>query len=219
MEPEKTVQQCARTIQLCAMVVSMMLAFAVVTKAQNAAEETDGGEFTITPACQRIVKADVVAFDQPFFYNRLGAVNPAGMIYALRRDVMPKSGTILSAGNVKLKPYKRARPITLRMNIGDCIQISFQNLLDPNRADDNQPATRTASIHVVGLQLRNSILDDGSNVGTNPSSLVEPDKNIVYTLYAEKEGNHLLYSTAATTSGQGNGGTLPMGLFGSVNVE
>src|SRR5688572_19401720 len=140
MEPEKTVQQCARTIQLCAMVVSMMLAFAVVTKAQNAAEETDGGEFTITPACQRIVKADVVAFDQPFFYNRLGAVNPAGMIYALRRDVTAKSSTTgLVPGNVRLKDYKRARPLVLRMNVGDCIQIAFQNVLDPNAADHNQP--------------------------------------------------------------------------------
>src|SRR5689334_2718371 len=170
-------------------------------------------------SCERTVKADVVAFDQPFFYNRLGAVNPAGMIYALRRDVQPKSGTTLSAGNVRLKDYKRARPIVLRMNIGDCLQITFQNLLDPMRADDNQPATRTASIHAVGLQLRNSILDDGSNVGTNPGSLIEPEKTIVYTLYAEKEGNHLLYSTAATTGGEGDGGSQAMGLFGSVNVE
>ena len=66
---------------------------------------------------------------------------------------------------------------------------------------------------------RNSILDDGSNVGTNPSSLVAPGHSIVYTLYADKEGNHLLYSTAATTGGEGNGGSLPMGLFGSVNVQ
>ena len=141
------------------------------------------------------------------------------MIYALRRDVEAKSSAGLVPGNVRLKKYKRARPIVLRMNIGDCIQILFQNLLDPNRADDNQPATRTASIHAVGLQLRNSILDDGSNVGTNPSSLVAPGNNTIYTLYAEKEGNHLLYSTAATTGGEGDGGSLPMGLFGSVNIE
>src|SRR5688500_11099788 len=215
MRPEKTVQQWAKTISICALAVSMMLLCVGITKAQ----ETTEGEIIISPTCARTIKADVVAFDQPFFYNRLGAVNPAGMIYALRRDVMPKSGTILSAGNVRLKPYKRARPLTLRMNVGDCIQITFQNLLDPNRADDNQPATRTASVHVVGLQLKNSILDDGSNVGTNQSSLIEPEKVITYTLYAEKEGNHLLYSTAATTGGEGNGGALPMGLFGAVNVE
>ncbi|HEV8168032.1 MAG TPA: hypothetical protein VGP59_01765, partial [Pyrinomonadaceae bacterium] len=176
-------------------------------------------EIIPTPNCERTIKADVVAFDQPFFYNRLGAVNPAGMIYALRRDVKAKSSAGLVPGNVILKDYKRARPIVLRMNVGDCLQILFQNLLDPMRADDNQPATRTAGIHAVGLQLRNSILDDGSNVGTNPSSLVAPGNSITYTLYAEKEGNHLMYSSAATTGGEGDGGSLPMGLFGSVNVE
>ena len=214
MSLQKTVQRCVESITPGAMAVTMVFVFVSVVSAQTAGEDV-----TISPSCARMIKADVVAFDQPFFYNRLGAVNPAGMIYALRRDVQPKSGTTLSAGNVRLKDYKRARPMVLRMNVGDCIQIKFQNLLDPNRADKNQPATRTASIHVEGMQLVNSILDDGSNVGTNPSSLVAPGGNITYTLYAQKEGNHLLYSTAATTSGQGNGGSLPFGLFGSLNIE
>src|SRR5688572_32267700 len=95
MRPEKTVQQWAKTISICALAVSMMLLCVGITKAQ----ETTEGEIIISPTCARTIKADVVAFDQPFFYNRLGAVNPAGMIYALRRDVMPKSGTILAAGN------------------------------------------------------------------------------------------------------------------------
>jgi len=170
--------------------------------------------------CERTIKADVVAFDQVITYNRLGAVNPAGMMFALRRDVTPADATQgLVAGNVKLKAYKRPRPLALRMNAGDCLQISFQNLLDPNRADDNQPATRTASAHVVGLQLVGSILSDGSNVGKNQSSLVGPGSSAVYTYYAEREGSHLLYSTAATTGGEGNGGSIAMGLFGAVNVE
>ncbi len=198
--------------------VAGVLALTLVTTTVAYAQ----AEETITPPppnCERTIKADVVAFDQVFTYNRLGAVNPAGMIYALRRDVKANSSAGLVPGNVQLKDYKRPRPLVLRMNIGDCLQIIFQNLLDPQRADDNQPATRTASIHVVGLQLVNSILDDGSNVGTNPSSLVTPGNSAVYTLYAEREGNHLLYSTAATTGGEGDGGSLPMGLFGSVNVQ
>ncbi len=172
MKSVKTVQLWAKSISLCAMVSDNDVA---VCLGDEGAEQ-EGGEIIPAPVCARTIKADVVAFDQPFFYNRLGAVNPAGMIYALRSDVKPKSGTTLAAGNVRLKDYKRARPIVLRMNVGDCIQIMFQNLLDPNRADDNQPATRTASVHVEGLQLKNSILDDGSNVGTNPSSLVAPEK-------------------------------------------
>jgi hypothetical protein len=210
MNSHTIVNRWARSISFGGFFLTMMLVCcAGLVQAQTAEP---------TPSCVRTIKADVVAFDQPFFYNRLGAVNPAGMIYALRRDVEAKSFAGLVPGNVRLKKYKRARPIVLRMNVGDCIQILFQNLLDPNRADDNQPATRTASIHAVGLNLK-TILDDGSNVGTNQSSLVAPGNSITYTLYAEKEGNHLLYSTAATTGGEGDGGSLPMGLFGAVNIE
>ena len=110
--------------------ITIVLACAGLAQAQ----EPIGEEIVATPNCERTIKADVVAFDQPFFYNRLGAVNPAGMIYALRRDVEAKSTAGLVPGNVRLKKYKRARPIVLRMNVGDCIQILFQNLLDPNRA-------------------------------------------------------------------------------------
>ncbi|HEV2761578.1 MAG TPA: cupredoxin domain-containing protein, partial [Pyrinomonadaceae bacterium] len=153
-------------------------------------------------------------------YNRLGAVNPAGMIYALRRDVVPINANYgLTPGNVRLRDGKRARPLILRMNVGQKLQINFQNLLANNRPHEDQPATRTASVHVIGLQLVNSITDDGSNVGQNPSSLVGPGGSITYTYFAEREGNHLFYSTAATTGGEGDGGSLAMGLFGMVNVE
>ena len=146
MKLVKTLQQCVSF----AIAVTVIFVFASAVRTQE-----------ITPSCDRTVKADVVAFDQPFFYNRLGAVNPAGMIYALRADVKAKSSAGLVPGNVVLKDYKRARPIVFRMNVGDCLVIIFQNLLDPARADDNQPNTRTAGIHAVGLNLRNSVLDDG----------------------------------------------------------
>ncbi|HEU0252497.1 MAG TPA: hypothetical protein VFR12_05650, partial [Pyrinomonadaceae bacterium] len=176
--------------------------------------------------CERTVKAEVVALDQVIVYNRLGAINPAGMMYALQRDVVaidPSKGLV--AGNVQLRPGKRPRPIALRMNVGDCLQINFTNLLAADPADvnsfaaNNAPATRTASAHVMGLQLVGSILSDGSNVGQNQSSLVAPGASITYTYFAQREGNHLVYSTAATTGGEGDGGSLAMGLFGSVNVE
>src|ERR1044072_7290519 len=199
--------------------------------------------------CERTVKADVVALDQALIYNRLGAINPAGMIYALKRDVVAiVASKGLVAGNVQLRPGKRPRPIALRMNVGDCLQINFTNLLapdignintsppaedpnapeppDPAEAQDwksfaanNAPATRTAGAHVMGLQLVGTIASDGSNVGQNPSSLVAPGASATYTYIAQREGNHLLCSTAATTGGKGDGGSLAMGLFGSVNVE
>ena len=172
------------------------------------------------PDCNRIITADVVALDQPIVYNRLGAMNPGGMMFALRNDVQPidpNSGLV--AGNVQLKDYKRPRPLVLRMNVGDCLQILFQNLLSAIRTEEDQPNTRSAGVHVAGLQLVTGINDDGSNVGQNTSSLVSPGSSTTYTLYAEREGSHLLYSSAATTGGEGDGGSIAMGLFGAVNVE
>src|SRR5690242_1983524 len=161
-----------------------------------------------TPACARTIKADVVALDQVIMFNRLGTVNPNGMIYALRKDVVaidPAKGIV--AGNVRLRDDKRPRPLVLRMNSGDCLRITFTNLLSSTPLSD-QPATRSAGIHVMGMELVGSIASDGSNAGNNTPSLVGPGGSTVYTFYATREGNNLMYSSAATTGGEGDGGTL-----------
>ena len=85
------------------------------------------------------------------------------MIYALKQDVVaidPVKGLV--AGNVRLRADKRPRPITLRMNSGDCLKITFTNLLSSTPIDD-QPATRSAGVHVMGMELVNSIASDGSS--------------------------------------------------------
>src|SRR5262252_341372 len=181
---------------------------------------------TPPPACQRQLTANVVALDQVFFYNRLGAQNPAGMIYALRRDVIDNitnrpeaDGGVLSPGRVQLRPDKRPRPLVLRMNVHDCLTINFQNLLNRNRVHMDQPVTRNAGVHVTGMQLVNTIADDGSFVGANASSLAAPGDRRTYTIYAEREGMYFLFSPAAMNGAEGEGGTLSFGLFGSVNVE
>ncbi|HSG39532.1 MAG TPA: hypothetical protein VLE27_07815, partial [Thermoanaerobaculia bacterium] len=168
--------------------------------------------------CARTLTADVVAFDQVWFWNRLGAVQPQGMMFALRRDVVPSSGSTLSPGNVRLRSDKRPRPMVLRMNVGDCLTITFQNLLSPTRKDDEQSNTRWASIHAIGLQL-GSIASDGSFVGQNANSQVDVGQTATYTLYGEREGEHVIQSLGAVAGGQGDGGHVNSGLFGAVIVE
>ena len=198
----------------------------VMTVGAQAQEPTGVIGPPIPANCARLIKADVVALDQAIVYNRLGTVNPNGMIYALKRDIVaidPLKG--LSAGNVRLRADKRPRPLVLRMNIGDCLKINFTNLLskEPRSSkdppSDDQPSTRSAGVHVIGMELVGNIKSDGSNVGTNPPSLVPPDGFTTYTFTATREGNNLMYSTGTTTGGEGDGGTLAEGLFGSVNVE
>ncbi|HEX7155096.1 MAG TPA: hypothetical protein VF618_26735 [Thermoanaerobaculia bacterium] len=84
------------------------------------------------PVCRNTTKADVVALDQAFYNNRLGAFQSGGMIFALRRDVRSTHATRaeLRPGEVMLRSDKRPRPIVLRVNVGDCLEVSFQNLLD-----------------------------------------------------------------------------------------
>jgi hypothetical protein len=170
-------------------------------------------------SCPRVIHADVVAFDQVFFWNRLGAIQPQGQMFALRHDVMPISGNTLSPGNVRLRPGKRPRPLVLRMNVGDCMIVYFENLLASTRRDGDQSATRAVSIHAVGMQWIDSPQDDGSYVGINPNSTAAVGQTGYYTLYAEREGEHLLHSLGAPAGGQGDGAQLASGLFGAIIVE
>ena len=138
--------------------------------------------------CTSTITADVVVFDNPTVFNRLGAQNPNWITYALKRDVIAVDpvtrlptgdvpGTNLTAGNVELRPDKRPRPLVVRSIAGSCLTVNFTNLLAPvanpnNAQQDNlfnndQVAGRCAGFHAGGTELVGSTLDDGSFVGQN----------------------------------------------------
>lgn len=189
-------------------------------------------QLVVKPFCERTITADVVALDQVYYYNRFGSFNPAGIMYALRRDVVkvsdgseseshhkarteepdvdllngdldawpqeaevaipakPGPADLELAGKVKLRADKRPRPLVLRANEGDCLQVTFTNLLSPEMngqevmldpekrltvpekrvkaiSDSDEPSTRHASMHVNGLSLVDTIDSQGANVGRN----------------------------------------------------
>ncbi|MBH3431156.1 hypothetical protein I5S59_25715, partial [Pseudomonas alkylphenolica] len=96
--------------------------------------------------CERNLVANVVALDQPLMFNRLGAQNANGMMFALSRDVVDEhqvslaNGGAAVPGKVTLRPDKRPRPIVLRVAAGDCLTVNLQNLLayqaNPNHSND-----------------------------------------------------------------------------------
>ncbi|MEA2960553.1 MAG: manganese oxidase, partial [Alphaproteobacteria bacterium] len=92
-----------------------------------------GHEVANAQSCTETVVAKVVALDQAFYINRYGALQAGGMVFALERDVvsMDGSNTTLQAGKVMVRPDKRPRPLTLRVNKGQCLEIQFRNLLSP----------------------------------------------------------------------------------------
>lgn len=92
-------------------------------------------ETTIETDLERIIRADVVALDQPLYYNRFGSVNPYGMIYALKHDVVKvQEGEEWLPGldcpsSVRLRDGKRPRPLVLRGNVNDVLEVTFTNEL------------------------------------------------------------------------------------------
>ena len=182
--------------------------------------------------CERTVNADVVVLEQMINLNRLGAVENNGQMFALVRDVVPSDPAVApismdgwdggpyslddlkaaGAGNVRMRSGKRPRPIVLRANIGDCLQIRFTNLLSQNLT-----GSAYAGFHVAGLELRKSISDDASWVGdtqASTGSFVTPGETTTYTYYATDEGVYFVYSGAGNVSTENN-----FGLFGAVNVQ
>ena len=91
---------------------------------------------------RRTVSAEVVAIAQPFMLNRMGAAMPSAVIFALKSDV--------DATSKMLRDYKRARPLVLRANMGDCVDITLSNWL---AATGTSPSTRQLSLHAQGMQL------------------------------------------------------------------
>lgn len=89
--------------------------------------------------CRRTVKAEVVAIEQAYLLNRFSAFVPAGMLFALKRDVVPLDpalGAEAGPGNAMLRPDKRPRPLVLRVNEGECLEVTFTNLLAPTAGEE-----------------------------------------------------------------------------------
>ena len=149
-----------------------------------------GAEAAIS--CARNLTADVVVLDMPLMYNRLGAANINGTIFALRRDVINSTTHVPISvdaggaipGQVELRPDRRPRPLVLRTSAGDCLTVRLTNLLTPTAnpfnppkmnatgttfmtIDDDSVKSRYVSFQASGTELLDSINDDGSNVGRN----------------------------------------------------
>lgn len=185
--------------------------------------------------CQRTVVAKVASIDQLITYNRMGSTTPAAAIFALLRDIQDNTThqfcdkVSCKPGNVALRADKRPRPIVLRVNVGDCLDVQFTNLIDPNsptctNSRNDGMSTCYTGMHIQGLELRSSVQgpaapigNDASWVGKNTNSLVlpvSPGNTTTYRYYVPEEGTFFLYAMDDSSVGQ-----FQAGLFGSLNVE
>lgn len=97
------------------------------------------------------------------------------MMYVLKKDskrIQKKARELFELPVPQ--PCEEVQPLVIRANVGDTVQINFENKLN-----------RRASIHVEGLSY-NVLNSDGANVGYNPDTTT--DRFICYVWYADKEG-------------------------------
>ena len=182
------------------------------------AQEYAKPKVSTAPADARTIVVNLVALEQCIHHNRLGAKLPEGQIYALANDVIhldcdfddfgndkPEESVApaeFEHGKVRLKSYKRPRPIVIRASKGDILEIRFRNLLPDTLADGLKGAT----VDILGLQWLKSDND----------KVIQPGESHTYKYFAANEGVFMLMSP--------NGSSIPSshndyGLFGAVNVQ
>ncbi len=200
---------------VCAWIAALSL-LALVPLALASPLQVAGAQ-TARGVGERVIRVDLVALEVTVPNNRLGAKLDGAQIYALARDVAPAAQPLaasgrdqgapvaadaLTAGAVRLRSYKRPRPVVLRANVGDTLEIHFRNLLPTNTPQ----LRRDAGVQILGLDW----LDDDNG------ERIAPGQTHVYRYLANEEGVFLLYSP--------NGQSIPNSqsdyyLFGAVNVQ
>lgn len=84
---------------------------------------------------------DIEAISLPIVYNKYGDYDPNGLMYVLKKDsqrIQEKARKLFELPVPR--PCDEVQPLVIRANVGDRVQINFENKL-----------SRRASIHVQGL--------------------------------------------------------------------
>lgn len=200
-----------------------------------------GGEEQLAP-----VSYDVVALSMTIYFNREGDHDHNGMLFALEANApileyiqaLGRQGTRRRPGSPPLptqqemqamlaaararaeqigvdlpltpeqarRPHPLVRPLVLRARCGETVQVRLRNDIDG----------RDVGVHLVsdGYDVRT---DDGSHVGTNPSSLVPHGDTRTYVWSCDHEGVFPFHDGGNFDGGED--GTNVHGLFGALIVE
>ncbi|MFQ5420311.1 MAG: DNRLRE domain-containing protein, partial [Anaerolineae bacterium] len=150
---------------------------------------TDAGAVCPVGAAVRSYEA-VIFQTQITYFPELGGTDLAGVVYALAADEQ-----------AILDGVKRAEPLVLRVNDGECLEIGLTNHLG-ERASLN-----------LGKLLFDPQGSYGAAIGFNPDSTVAPGGRYVYRFYADQElGTSIMMNLANPELGA-------RGAYGMVVVE
>lgn len=144
----------------------------------------------------------VVAISVRIVYNNFGEHDPNGHMYVLKEN-QEKVKFLVSQN--PFTPIELIQPLVIRANVGDEVEIKFENQLDLN-----------ASMHFQEAEY-DVMTSDGAFVGKNKDTTVPPGGEIVYRLQVVKEGTHFFSDLGNVQSSED--GTNVHGLFGALIVQ
>ncbi|MEN9506404.1 MAG: hypothetical protein RI958_2330, partial [Actinomycetota bacterium] len=169
--------------------------------------------------------------------------NPNGMIYVLQRDklavknwAVPINGTPGSgyANDIAQGRRIRPRPLVLRANVGECVEVKLTNELTPRVGADFfmtgflPRIDPRVSMHAFGVSVNpqmtivngQKVGGDGSATGYNTDSTVGIGESITYYWRAPKsDGLYLFRDMGMPAGGPTDGGGAEEGLYGGLAVQ
>jgi len=174
--------------------------------AGTAKDEIPQAPASVCPSDASVKTFNVVALDRPLVFNtkakaaievdferKIEVANTEGKIFALEGDAE------------KVATGAQPMPLTLRVNLGDCIKVNLKNKMAASRASFFAPG--------LAFDPRDS---EGINVGKNPGDqTIGSGESRTYTYYAHpdnKETTSLVWDGANVVNNPRNG------LFGAVIV-
>ncbi len=156
-------------------------------------------------------KYEIVAIQKDIVYNRFGDHDPNGLLFVLKEDEKDV-----------LKGKKKPKPLILRANAGDCIEIELTNHLFKPLVQDQHPEvpvdapfppSNRVSLHTQLLKY-DVLGSDGAAVGFNPDQTIAPGECITYRWFADSELGACTLTDFADLRNHRH-----HGLFGAIIIE
>lgn len=212
--------RCVRVASAAAIAASLIPASSLVPAQPFAAAPVAAASSCAAGSADR--SYDVVAINVTIPFNRWGQTDPNGQIFALKGDAaaiknwskpLAADPADDPAGNRRLRP----RPLVLRANAGECVEVTLTNQLNAT-GNDGLPTNPHVSIHVNGPSY-NVQTSDGSAVGYNDDTTVPMGGSITYYWLAPEEGLYFFHDRAGFAGSEADGGSNVHGLYGALAVE
>ncbi|ORX90320.1 hypothetical protein K493DRAFT_380874 [Basidiobolus meristosporus CBS 931.73] len=154
---------------------------------------------------------DVMAIDMPLVVNNWGDYDPAGAMFALKKNAKElltyrqDLQALIAQNSSDLPTHPLVSPLVLRCNQGDKMHVKFTNLVNGRQVGMHP--------YLFGYDITN----DGTVVGDNQASIVSTNEETEYEWPCLKEGTYLI-----SDGGNYDGfptGTVVHGLFAAIIVE